>query len=248
MAKWIEKFETTDSRKPRLFCFPFAGGNSTAFRPLAKLAASEYEICAVELPGRLGRLEDRPIGEIHELVGAIYSAIKSELIARPTVFLGYSFGSLIAFELARLLKKNHGNCPKGFVVLSREAPESKSSQQPLHKLPMREFLLGLEKRYGFVQKMLLESEELQKMVEPAMRADFSVFENYNYAPGEVLNCPITVIAGTDDKSVQLTNLENWRNETSASFELKRITAGHFLLAGNERLVAEVLKAAAPKTV
>lgn len=65
-----------------LFCSPYAGGGTSIFRTWAEDLPAAVDVCPVLLPGR----DDR-------------------LLEVPFAFFGHSMGGLIAFELARELRR-----------------------------------------------------------------------------------------------------------------------------------------------
>jgi surfactin synthase thioesterase subunit len=60
------------------------------------------ETSIVHYPGRGSRFNKPPIKEITALVEEIHNAILP-ILDKPFIFFGHSFGSMLAFELARRL-------------------------------------------------------------------------------------------------------------------------------------------------
>ena len=56
---WIP-LKPNSSASLRLFCFPYAGGNSYIFRPWLDRVPKTIEICPIELPGRGFQLKSTP--------------------------------------------------------------------------------------------------------------------------------------------------------------------------------------------
>ena len=52
----------------RLFCFPFAGGGSAVYHNWAQSLDPTIEVVAIEPPGRLGRINEKPIADLDEFV------------------------------------------------------------------------------------------------------------------------------------------------------------------------------------
>ncbi len=71
------------------------------------------------------------------------------------------------------------------------------------------------------------------MVLPAIRADYRIVENYRYAPGPPLDCPLTVFTGVDDPKVSADEAEAWREHTSDTFDLVTLSGGHFFLTAHQ---------------
>ncbi|KAJ1430252.1 thioesterase domain-containing protein [Ochromonadaceae sp. CCMP2298] len=104
----ITKFNNPKEAKLNVFCFHWAGGNSSAFRPLAKVLEQKgMRVFGVNLPGRNGRDTDkmlRSISQIAEATLSEYLKLVGDLGGAPTAFFGHSLGGLVAFELTRLLE------------------------------------------------------------------------------------------------------------------------------------------------
>src|SRR5262249_23742176 len=88
----------------RIFCLPYAGGASDLFREWRKALAPTIQVCPIELPGRGGRSEEEPHTDLTGLVEILGSELRSRL-DRPFALFGHSMGAVIAFELARYLRR-----------------------------------------------------------------------------------------------------------------------------------------------
>ena len=89
-----------------LFCFPYAGGTTSAYRNWDSVFPPQIEACPVELPGRAGRMSEAPATSIMSLVESMTPALLPYL-DKPFAFFGHSMGALISFEFARELRRSH---------------------------------------------------------------------------------------------------------------------------------------------
>jgi medium-chain acyl-[acyl-carrier-protein] hydrolase len=81
----------------RLFCFPYAGGNTLSYRQWSTHLLN-LEVILIQLPGRERRLSEPPFTDLNTLV----ETLATEILPyddRPFAFFGHSMGGLIAFEL-----------------------------------------------------------------------------------------------------------------------------------------------------
>src|SRR5437868_313632 len=83
----------------RLFCFPFAGGGSAVYRNWVQSLDPSIELIAIEPPGRLSRINERPISDIDEFVEKLVSEMHN-LLDRPFAFFGHCLGGLTMYETA----------------------------------------------------------------------------------------------------------------------------------------------------
>ena len=63
---WLTIVERRPNARIRLFCFPHAGGGTSAFRMWSEGLPSTVEVCPIQLPGREGRISEPP--ELMELM------------------------------------------------------------------------------------------------------------------------------------------------------------------------------------
>ncbi|MEU7260669.1 hypothetical protein AB0B21_33405 [Streptomyces rimosus] len=62
-----------------------------------------------------------------------------------------------------------------------------------------------------------------------MRADFALAEAYRARPGDVLHCPITVLAGRGDASTDRPALADWRTYTRRYCRVRLFPGDHLFL-------------------
>src|SRR5205823_4375590 len=97
------------------------------------------EVCAVQLPGRQNRILEEPYTSLAALIAALAAAL-GPYFDRPFAFFGHSLGALIAFDLARALRRHGQPEPAHLFVSGHRAPQLPSPQAPTYHLPDAEFL------------------------------------------------------------------------------------------------------------
>jgi medium-chain acyl-[acyl-carrier-protein] hydrolase len=209
-----------------LFCFPYAGGLATVYRPWAALLPSDVELCAIELPGRGARLKEAPVRQLMALVEAAADGLRPAL-DRPFALFGHSMGALVAFELARRLSAQ-GLAPLHLFVSGHAAPHLDSVEPPMHPLPDGEFIARLRDLNGTPPEAL-QDPELMEIMLPILRADFIACEQHVPAPEPLLDVPMSAFGGIDDPEVSAERLEAWRPYTTRRFVARRFPGDHFFL-------------------
>ncbi len=232
---WVSYRAAFSPPRWRLFAFPHAGGTSSVFRPWGAHLPPHVELCSVQLPGRQDLLEEEPFGHMVPLVRMLASELRS-LLDVPFAFFGHSMGALVAFELARELRRQGQAGPVHLFVAAQRAPQLPRWEVAISGLPDSLFVAAL-KRIGGLPLELLQHRELMGLVLPALRADIEICESYAYAPGSPLDCAITAFGGRQDHSIGSEELAAWRAQTSGSFELRMLRGDHFFL---ERTLTEVV--------
>jgi medium-chain acyl-[acyl-carrier-protein] hydrolase len=157
----------------------------------------------------------------------------------PFAFFGHSMGALIAFELARRLRRGNNTGPQQLLVASRSAPQKPRRQAAIYDLPEREFIEALHSRYNIPLTALGHGELMQLMM-PMLRADFAICDTYEYLPEEPLNIQINAYGGLADREVTREELEAWENQTSGTFMLKMFPGDHFFLDSSPSLVTKAI--------
>jgi medium-chain acyl-[acyl-carrier-protein] hydrolase len=159
---------------------------------------------------------------------------------RPFALFGHSMGSLISFELVRLLRKEYGIKPRHLFVSGHRAPQlPRRNQTIVHKLPEQEFLDEL-KRLNGTPRSVLESPELMSMMAPVLRGDFELVETYVYLEEPPLDCPIMAFGGLDDPETTEAEAAEWRTQTTSMFSLKMFPGDHFFLTDARPHVLRIL--------
>ena len=222
----------------RLFCFPYAGGGASIFNTWPRGLPAEVEVVGVQPPGREGRIAETPIANLHELADALVRELTPQL-DRPFAFFGHSNGGLMAFEVIRRLRRAGGPLPRLLVASGRPAPQLELDDPPIHALPYDEFIAEL-RRFKGTPDEILENEEIMELLEPLIRADFSLGETYRYDPEPPLDLPVTAFGGERDDEVPREKVEAWREQTTADFRVQMFPGDHFFLNGDREMVLQAL--------
>jgi len=223
---WISCPAPDPQAKVRLFCFPFAGAGTAVYFPWAKSLSPFIELCAVRLPGRESRLRERPHTRLAPLMEELVVAL-GPYFDRPFVFFGHSMGSILAFELARTLVAKGLPQPLHLIVSGHRAPQLPDPRPPLYQLSDDRFVQEMQVRYNGIPSVILENEELLRLFLPAMRADITILDTYQYRDASPFTFPISTYSGQEDPSVTLSELQAWQKQTNAEFSLTRLPGDHF---------------------
>lgn len=235
---WVICRKPNPRARLRLFCFPYAGGNPWIFRSWSDGLPADVEVCAIQLPGRGTRLQESAFTRLAPLVQALAQGLLP-LLDKPFAFFGHSLGALVSFELARQLRKQQWPEPVHVLVSACGAPQLLYHGPALHTLAEAEFLKALRRLNG-TPRAVLENAELMQLLLPVLRADFAVYETYQYLPEPPLRCPISVFGGLQDSGVRRGDLEAWSAQTRAAFTLRMLPGAHFYLHSAESLLLPAL--------
>lgn len=171
------------------------------------------------------------------LVEALAGALP--LADLPFAFFGHSLGALVAYELARALRRRGGPEPLALLLAGRRGPRRPPREEPIHALPDAEFMARLRELNGTPEEVL-EHGELMQLLLPLLRADFALHETWELRPEEPLGMGISAFGGLADPEVTREDLEDWRGETRGRFRLRMLPGDHFFLHSERALLTEAV--------
>ncbi|WP_067968112.1 thioesterase II family protein [Nocardiopsis trehalosi] len=236
---WIRRFHPAPDAAVRLVCLPHAGGSASWFFPLSRALGGAADVLAVQYPGRQDRQAEPGITDLGELADGVHAAL-APWADRPLVLFGHSMGALVAFEVARRLRRSGGGAA-GLVVSGRRAPSLPRAGEDVHLRGDAGIIAEL-RRLGGTDGQVLDDPELRPLVLPALRSDYTAVETYAYRPEEPLPCPLTALTGDADPRVTVAEAEAWRDHTTGAFRLVVLEGGHFFPAEHPGAVLAELRA------
>lgn len=226
-GSWFVCPKPNAGARARLFCLPFAGGGASTYYGWSQVFPRDVEIRAIQLPGRESRMREPRILSARILAKEIVDVL-GPYMDRPFALLGYSMGSLLAFEVARELRRQGQPLPVCLFVAAMCAPHVPKVHPPLSQLPREEFIEQIRYYYQPADEVWNYPEFLEMLL-PILRDDIAIVDAYDYENEPPLACPIDVCVGTDDRGTPLATAEAWRHQTSEEFELTVFSGGHFFL-------------------
>lgn len=216
----------------RLYCLPFSGGSAEAYRPWAEELPPWVQLRAVQLPGRRARAGEPALTSVGQVVSAVADAMELEPTELPYGLFGHSMGALLAFELARELRRRDVPQPLLVGVAGWPAPDTGLPHVPitgpLTPLTDEQFIEVMGGMGAISRQALADPEELERTVRP-MRTDFALIEAYTYREGPALASPLGVFSGSEDPLTPLEKLHGWAQQTTGAVRVRRYDGGHFFL-------------------
>ncbi len=230
---WLPTLRESSTAQLRLFCFHHAGGSPSVYRDWSAHLSSDVEVVPVLLPGRGLRLREEPYTSMAPLVEGVLAAIMPAL-DRPFAFFGHSMGALVAFEIAHSLRARGGAEPSQVFASACAPPHRHAApERRRHDLDERR-LIQLVKHLNGDGDGILDDTAIIRRRLPLLRADLAVCETYEVDERPPLDCPLTVYGALNDPIVSVTELDEWRGYTAASFLKRVFPGGHFFLMERAR--------------
>jgi medium-chain acyl-[acyl-carrier-protein] hydrolase len=236
---WIVGGRTNPNARCRLFCFPHSGSGASQFAQWRNLLPPVLDICPIQLPGRENRLREAPLTRIQQ-IAEILAGELNPYLDRPYLLYGYSVGALIAFELARELRRQNVDPAISLFALARPAPHLEQTRYPLHQLPDAMFVTELTRRFNGMSPAILQDRELMELLLPTLRADVTALETYVYHQEAPLDCSIRAFGGSLDSTTTEDELRAWRLHTGSSFKLEILPGDHFFIRSNQHSIFQAI--------
>ncbi len=223
-------------KKIRLFCFPYAGGSATVYNKWKDHLDPGIFLCPIELPGRGVRIHEPFTDSIAQTVEDVLRRIRFELADMPFAFYGHSMGTLIAYELTRLLRERRYPGPAHIFYSGRGVPHiRRKDKQPYHTLPPDQFRKKVLE-LGGTPKEFFQMPELLDILLPILKNDFKVTFSYELAKEHVqpAACDISVLSGKDDDLLP-EQIDEWSLYTRHNCTFHSFEGGHFFLHDTENM-------------
>ncbi len=227
-VSWFINFETLVQPRLRLFCFPFAGGSAAVFRSFAAGLTPEIEVWSANLPGHGSRLQETPLVALKMAAQLLAQALTPLSQGCPFAFFGHSMGGLLAFEVARILRRQGQVLPHHLYVSAIGAPQLPRVHRQWPSMPDAELVIELGKYSGLPAELLAEPELLALFL-PGLRADLTMVETDVYVPERPFSFPITIFGGDADPLVSQDELAGWKEQTRGAFQMILFEGDHFFL-------------------
>ncbi len=236
-GRWVRGRDDSRARI-RLFCFPYSGAGASIYHHWADQLPSIVSVWPVQYPGRESRIGEPPFTGIDPLAKAAASALLPHL-AVPFAFFGHSMGALVAFELARYLRRQYGVLPVHLFISGFGAPDQPSLRAPIHQLPDEQFIEEIRRLNGTPDEVF-ERADLLELLLPVLRADFTLCETYQFSEEEPLACPLSVFGGLGDRDVPRERLSGWQRQAAAGVRLRLLPGDHFFLHASRAMLLQAI--------
>ncbi len=249
---WIAFRKKQPEAQCRLFCFPYGGGGASIYREWQKELPASIEVCPIQLTGREGRMNEKPYNNLDTLIDALVDNLQSELDL-PFAFFGHSFGSLIAFELTRRLRRLA--LPKPSHLFVSAFPDPRTPTRSLDNLlaQLKTIHISLSDIDNSASVELLSDEQLSqlsdifnengiadygdhlmnreiiKVLLPIFMGDMGIVKSYQYHDEAPLDLPISVFLGLRDTWVDRNDLLKWKEHTLQTCEISEYDSGHLFI-------------------
>jgi surfactin synthase thioesterase subunit len=237
-APWLVRRTPEEQSEARIFCLPSVGVGASSFRRWHDEVPTNVDVCAVRFPGRESRLFEPAYDDMQALVDVLSNALAAWLDL-PFALVGDCSGGYVMLELARCMRARGLPAPATLVTAACPAPQLPRPRARLHALPVDRMVAELA-RVGGIDRDLVAEPEMLELVEPTLRADLRLTENWRYCEDAPLATSIVAVGGLSDRFVTPEQLVPWRSQTTGAFSLLLIAGDHFVLTSQPRAAARIV--------
>jgi surfactin synthase thioesterase subunit len=246
LDKWVVRSKVVENPRLRLFCLPYFAGGASIFTSWHEFLPDDIEVCAIQMPGREERGDERPFDDVNELVAKITEVIEP-LLTAPIAFYAHSSGAGIAFELARFLRREQGVNPTNFMVGGWRAPHLESPFEFLNAIGDDEVYaeknipnIKNHMRTLDIPDAVIDNDEVFNEMLPSLRADILLGKRYSYYEEEKFTCPIVAFAGSEDPVFDESQIKSWEDQAGGDFKFVMVNGGHLFCRDNKEELLETI--------
>lgn len=217
-----------------MFCFPSSGGSASMYAHWDKYLPEWVSAIPVEYPGHGSRAAEKLIHDPDILVDDLLRVFSYDF-DKPYILFGHSIGAAIILRMIRRLKEERHSAYGllRMVVLSGR-PETTFLPKKInrHLLNENEFIKEVEYYDNFSDE-ILKNKDILDFFLPIIRNDFHL-NDYLYSEEKFLmDKPLVVMAGYDDKDINIKNLEAWSEYSTKWRGFYQFEGNHFYLSEGE---------------
>lgn len=209
--------------------FAHAGSSARGYSSFKKLLDPSVKPVPLELAGRGSRLNEPRFTDVELCAGDIFVKNREIFENGNYAFFGHSLGSIISYEVAKLIKKCGLPSPMHIFFSGRPAPHSKyiSTISGVSSQSDEDFVKAFSV-YGGLPETIINNQEMLKMILPILRDDVTMADNYHPVITEPeLDCDITVLYGHGDQIYSGEDINLWEECTSGKCSSLGFDGNHF---------------------
>jgi surfactin synthase thioesterase subunit len=226
--------------KLTLLCLPYSGASAMVYSRWRRQLPSWMQLQPVELPGRGARYDEPLQIDMRALARQLARELKPTL-QTPYALFGHSLGALLACELAHAFRDLGAPEAVALFASGTAAPSMRSDyDRGFAEARSDEELIDQLRTFQGTSEEVLANQELMSLTLPVLRADFMMCGRFTPVERPLLNCPVHVLGGKEDRATT-EQLIGWSKETLGSFSMDMMTGGHFFIHEHEARVIRTLK-------
>ena len=238
-------------KEQKLFCIPYAGGSAdviyTAWR---KYLDPNIKLIPVEYSGHGRRIEEGLNESLEELVQDLFDTmIEPEIkdCGADYMIYGHSMGTLVVYELLKLIKEKKDSLPHTIFLSGRYSPNISYQKERVYQLSDKQFIDKLIE-LGGVPPNIYDYPELIEAHTPIIRNDYKLIDQYNFTvPASSFSSDLIFIYSESDPYLNdRKKVDEWRHYTDKSFSIVEVEGNHFFIKDKADFICTLVNHKAAK--
>lgn len=227
------------SKDVKIIALLYAGGSYYSYRSLEQLIPNNFHWITLELPGRGTRMSECLSVDFDFIINDLFKQVTHEIHGVEYIIYGHSLGAILGYEIAKKMQNSKYHQPNLLFFTGSGSPEF----DPKERISNcnKDFFWKKIINYGGIPNELINNAEVLDFLEPIIRADFGLRENYKFGvEKEVLNIPIFVRVGTREIEITDMKLMGWQKLTNVPINASKIEGNHFFIFDQPKLIIQEL--------
>lgn len=221
----LERSKTASANpRARILCFPNAGNEENLYTNegvgarkvdtlLAFCRSQNIEVLAVQLPGRAQRRSEPFAKSARDAATAVLNVVGHRLFGdgKPYYILAHSVGTWVSYELLQAMKEKRLPMPVRCFLSAFPSPTWPANDRPWVQQRSLADPAFMDEARGWDVNEVVFSKDMFGMYGPIMRADFTLFDEYEYGHAEDPKLPValTTFYAKNDKKVTQDMVKAW---------------------------------------
>lgn len=224
------------NKQLQLFMLPYAGGNAFSFYKLSRFLDSRIEAIPVEYSGRGARASEELISKYADYLKDVSKFINNHRNKEKQYgILGYSFGSVLTYDLIRK-KLINGGIPQHVFFCAEGGLKHLGDQNKKNTLDNESLFEEIKKLGGFSKK-LLDNTDALKDVFSLIKNDFYAYREFVYHKNTI-NFDCSIINSSSDFTAVC--LEEWKEVAGKEIRYFQLGDNHFFINDKFRELADIV--------
>lgn len=225
--------------KTQMFCFTYAGGNSSFFDEIGQ-DLPEIDLVKLEYSGHGTRHKELFYKDFDDLADDMIEQCKRLYSGGSYSLFGYSMGSISLVEvLKRILNENILPNPS-HVFLAAHEPHTKAELVDFSNTELDEWVKQRTIKFGAVPEILMNNNAFWRLYLPIYRADYSIIGKFRFEELNLTSCiPATIFYSETD--TPLIDMLKWRDYFVGKCSFHCYEGSHFFIQKHHKEMAEVIK-------
>lgn len=230
------------NNKVNLFFLPHAGGSAMGYMSFKRfLDNSLINPIPLELPGRGKLIKEKPINNTAECVDFLFNSIKDIISDSNYAFFGHSLGSILTYELIKLIEKEKMPSPITSIFSGRMAPFISYEHTLISHLDDESFISNFSSLNGIPEE-IMNNKQILQMIMPVLKSDVKMAEDYVcQSKDDKFDFNIHVFYGNKDTMIKnRKDLIDWNLCTTKKCTLHEFDGDHFYYNQNKEHVCSFI--------